>query len=251
MKRKLVNFANQWLAPFGIEIIRKDNSVNLMPTWEDRLRHAQSIGFSPKQMIDAGAFRGFWTKSTSKIFPGSQIVTIEPNPHIETELRKTMSDITPHPIIVQRGVGETPGQFQFNIWGDPKTATSASMQSHIQGEASIQVDIQVDTLDNIAKEYNIEPDLVKLDLQGSELKALKGATSLLQKVEMFMVEFGCLEAYLDRATPRDILNIFFDNDYCLYDIVDLHYRPYDGALTGGDFIFIKNSSPLRAYKNWS
>ncbi|HAC62857.1 MAG TPA: hypothetical protein DCF68_04805 [Cyanothece sp. UBA12306] len=251
MKRKLVNLANSFLASFGIEIIRKDNSIKPMPTWEDRISHAQSIGFLAKEIIDAGAFRGLWTRSVSHIFPGSQIITIEPNPYIEPELRKTISKITPHPIIVQRGVGETPGQSQFNIWGDPKTATSASMQSHIQGEASIEVNIQVDTLDNIAKEYNTQPDLVKLDLQGSELKALKGATSLLEKVEMFMVEFSCLDAYIDRATPREILDIFFDNDYCLYDLVDLHYRPYDGALTGGDFIFIKNSSPLRAYKNWN
>ena len=129
MKRKLVNVVNQCLFPFGVEIIKKNNSVNPMPKWEDRLRQAQSIGFNPQQIIDAGAFRGFWTKSVSNIFPGSQIVTIEPNPHIETELKKTLSNIMPHPIIVQRGVGETPGQSQFNIWGDPKTATSASMQS--------------------------------------------------------------------------------------------------------------------------
>ncbi|WP_107671263.1 FkbM family methyltransferase [Cyanothece sp. BG0011] len=251
MKRKLANVVNQWLVPFGVEIIKKNNSVNLMPTWENRLSHAQSIGFAPKQIIDAGAFKGFWTKSAFKIFPGSQIVTIEPNPHIEAELKKNLSNIMPHPIIIQRGVGETPGESQFNIWGDPKTAMSASLQSHVQGEAKIKVNIKVDTLDNIAKEYNIQPDLVKLDLQGSELKALKGATSLLQTVEMFMIEFGCLDAYLNRATPRDIMDVFFDNDYCLYDIVDLHYRPYDGALTGGDFIFVKNSSPLRAYKNWN
>ena len=42
----------------------------------------------------------------------------------------------------------------------------------------------------------------------------------------------------------------FDHDYCLYDLVDLHYRPYDRALTGGDYIFVKNSSALRAYKGW-
>ena len=42
----------------------------------------------------------------------------------------------------------------------------------------------------------------------------------------------------------------YDHDYCLYDIIDLHDRPYDGALTGGDFFFVKNSSPLRRYKAW-
>jgi FkbM family methyltransferase len=247
MKKKLVNFANALVAPFGIEIVRKGDAI---PTWKNRIRHAQSIGFAPKEIFDAGAFRGFWTKSVSEIFPGSQIVTIEPNPHIQEELRETISSLTPHPIIVQRAVGEIPGQCTFNIWGDSKAASSASMQSHIKDKPTIELDVQVDTLDNIAQEYSIQPDLVKLDLQGSELRALKGATSMLQKVEMFMIEFGCLEAYVDRATPRDLLDIFFDNDYCLYDIVDLRYRQYDGALTGGDFIFVKNSSPLRAYKAW-
>ncbi len=248
MKKKLVNFANAVVAPLGIEIVRKSDA---MPTWKNRIRHAKSIGFAAKEIIDAGAFRGFWTKSVSEIFPDSQIVTIEPNPDIQEELRENISSITPHPIIVERAVGETPGKCTFNIWGDSKVASDASMQSHIKGKPTIELDVQVDTLDNIAKEYAIQPDLVKLDLQGSELKALKGATSMLQKVEMFMVEFGCLEAYVERATSRDLLDIFFDNDYCLYDVVDLRYRQYDGALTGGDFIFIKNSSSLRAYKAWS
>ena len=94
------------------------------------------------------------------------------------------------------------------------------------------------------------PDLVKLDLQGGELAALDGSTNALKTAELMLIEFGCLDAYIDRTTPRDLLDIMFENDYCLYDIVDCHYRPYDGALTGGDFIFVKNSSALRAYKGW-
>ena len=41
------------------------------------------------------------------------------------------------------------------------------------------------------------------------------------------------------------------SDYCLYDIIDLIYRPYDNALTGGDFIFVKNSSQLKEYKGYA
>jgi hypothetical protein len=40
------------------------------------------------------------------------------------------------------------------------------------------------------------------------------------------------------------------HDYCLYDIIDLISRPYDGALTGGDFIFVKNNSQLKKYKGY-
>ena len=139
---------------------------------------------------------------------------------------------------------------QFNIWGDPLQATSASLQSHVKGGAETKVDVAVDTLDNLLKEQAAQPELVKLDLQGAEFQALLGAEQTLKSAEMFVVEFGCLEAYIDRTTPRQLVDIFYDNNYCLYDVVDCHYRPYDGALTGGDFFFVKNDSPLREHKGW-
>ena len=72
----------------------------------------------------------------------------------------------------------------------------------------------------------------------------------MQCATFMIIEFGCLEAYIGRTTPRDILEIMYENDYCLYDIVDCHYRPYDGALTGGDFFFVKNDGVLKKYKGW-
>jgi len=37
----------------------------------------------------------------------------------------------------------------------------------------------------------------------------------------------------------------------LYDIIDLIYRPYDNALTGGDFFFVKNDSNLKSHKGYN
>ena len=47
------------------------------------------------------------------------------------------------------------------------------------------------------------------------------------------------------------MDIMYDNNFVLYDIVSLINRPYDEALGGGDLFFIKNSSRLRDYKGWS
>jgi FkbM family methyltransferase len=221
-----------------------------MPRWDERVLHAKKLGFTVTSCLDVGAFAGTWTKSIADIFPGCKVIAIEPNPHIQEELKRNLSVITPSPRILQMAVAEKPGQMNFNIWGDPLNATSASLQDHVRGDAENKVTVAVDTLDNIVTKYNVTPELVKLDLQGAELRALNGASTLLKSVEMFLVEFGCLNAYVDRATPRQLLDLFYDNDYCLYDIVECHYRPYDGALTGGDFIFVKNSSQLRSYKNW-
>ena len=94
------------------------------------------------------------------------------------------------------------------------------------------------------------PDLLKLDLQGFELPALKGADQCLKHAELCIVEFGCLDAYKERTTPNDVMNLMYQYDYVLYDIVDLIYRPYDGALVGGDFFFVKSDSRLKEHKDY-
>ena len=78
----------------------------------------------------------------------------------------------------------------------------------------------------------------------------QGAEKILKSVELCIIEFGCLDAYVDRTTSRQLMDIMYDNGFCLYDIVDLRYRPYDGALAGGDFFFIKTSSKLKAHKDY-
>ena len=46
------------------------------------------------------------------------------------------------------------------------------------------------------------------------------------------------------------MDIMYDNSCCLYDVASCSDRPYDGALTGVDFFFVKNSSVLRKHKGW-
>lgn len=247
MKKQLAKVVNQFLRIIGAKIVP---TFNTTAEWEDRIAHAKSIGFLPRQIVDAGAYIGSWSLSIAKIFPDSQIIAIEPNPYIQQKLQKNLSSITPEPIIIQKAVAEKSDTTTFNIWGNPKKATSASLQTHVMGDADNKIDVSVETLDNIAKLYNFRPNLIKLDLQGSEIRALKGASTLLSYTEMFMVEFGCFEAYVGRATPGQLFEVFYKNNFSLYDIVDLHLRPYDGALAGGDFVFVKNNSSLLKYKNW-
>ena len=226
------------------------------PKWEKvscskRMEQVSKIGFSPKAIVDGGAFKGKWTLDMHKIFPEASILAIEPNPEIQETLKQNISSVSPRPIIAQNALAESNGFMKFNIWGDPQKAASASLQDHVNGSNGKHIEVEVTTLDALLKEKQLRPDLVKLDLQGAEIRALHGAKEALTYVEMFIVEFGCLQAYIDRATPNELFEVFYRNDYCLYDIVDLIYRPYDGALTGGDFVFVKNSSSLKRHINFT
>ena len=238
----------------GFDLVRKgsetENRVNSMPSWEERIAHARGLGFSPKVIFDGGAFLGIWAKTAARIFPGAQLVMVEPNPFVQVELANNVSQIQPSPIILNVALGELPGNATLKFWRDTHSDTGASLLNHVSGPAPEVVPVAVDTLDNISQTLAVTPDLVKLDLQGGELAALRGANRVLAQAELMVIEFGCLDAYIGRTTPHDLLQIMYANDYCLYDIIDCHYRPYDGAMTGGDFIFVKNSSILRRYKGW-
>jgi FkbM family methyltransferase len=221
------------------------------PLCKDRIKNLKNIGFKPMCIFDCGASVGYWSCETSKTFPGVQLMAIEPNELVVAKTKELLSKIKPMPIIEQCAIGAKDGTAFLNVWDNEETKMSgSSLKDHVQGDPQKKMEVVINRLDTLASKYDLQPDLIKLDLQGYELEALKGASELLKTTEVFIIEFGCLPAYVDRATPNDLLNIMYENDYCLYDIVDLIYRPYDNALTGGDFFFVKNSSNLKCYKGY-
>lgn len=253
MKSVLKKFINGPLGLFDLEIKKKHQGkvrIYNLPTCIERLEHAKKLGFSPNIIFDGGAFKGLWSVAVNKLFPKAQIVLMEPNTYVSNTIKSNTEKFNPPAILEIIAIGEAEGESTFNIWADVDNDVGASLLDHVQGKAENIIKVKINTLDNICEKLNLKPDLIKLDLQGGELMALRGGSKVLKDTEFFIIEFGCLEAYKDRATPRDILDIMYENDYCLYDIVDQLYRPYDGALTGGDFFFVKNWSKLREYKGW-
>lgn len=226
--------------------------AKIMPECMDRLENMKNCGFDPKVIFDCGASVGYWSWEAGKLFPGCQFVAIEPNDMIIPKTKELLNKMKVKPIIEQCAIGSEDGIAHLNVWDNPETSMGgSSLKSHVQGEAKNKLEVKLKKLDSISTKHNVKPDLIKLDLQGYELEALKGATELLKTTEAFIIEFGCLEAYQNRATPFDLFEIMYANDYCLYDIIDLIYRPYDKALTGGDFFFVKNNSPLKAHKGYN
>ncbi|MFC1694684.1 FkbM family methyltransferase [Pseudomonadota bacterium] len=199
------SIAKRWLETFvshyGYELVKagdasSGNFQHSMPTCEERLRRARSLGFSPKYVVDGGAYIGHWTTMVASLFPEAEFLVIEPNPHISLELSENLETLECHTIIVEKALAQEPGKLLFNIWGDPGKATSASLQDHVKGKADNATDVDVDSLDNIISQFSMQPDLVKLDLQGAELSALAGAEEALKHAEMFIVEFVVLKPIL-------------------------------------------------------
>lgn len=257
---------NKIFNKFGYEIRNKkyienliknsDQNFKISPTCIERLEHARNIGFLPKVIYDCGAFIGKWAKEANELFPESKIILIEPNNELLDHINDNVKSFRPLVNVIQAAVGENHGSAILNVWensqhGNKTTALAgSSLLGHVQGEASKKIEVEIKTIDQIVDDTGLKPDLIKLDLQGGEKSALIGAEKILEYTEMVIVEFGVLEAYKSRTTSKDLFDILDPYGFVLYDIVDLRYRPYDGALVGGDFFFIKKDSRLKSHKDY-
>jgi FkbM family methyltransferase len=90
--------------------------------------------------------------------------------------------------------------------------------SHINLKNNLKQTVKIKRLDNIFFSLNLNKiDLIKLDIEGNEFKALEGIGKYLNKVKIIQFEFG--QANVDSRTYfRDYYEFFIKNDFLIYRI---------------------------------
>jgi FkbM family methyltransferase len=239
----LLSSFNIPLRPLGVQLVRNRQAE---ATFDRRIRQLARTGFSPSAALDGGAFSGEWSIEVCGVFPNCRSIVVEPNPDMMKVARGKLAGIQPRPHFAEVALGPETGSARLNLWSGSSGA-AASVLEHVSGPPSRTVDVPVRRMDDLVAEVGVMPDLIKLDLQGFEVPALQGAQRCLQHAEVVILEVGCLGAYVGRSSPREVMDLMYDAGFLLHDIADLGYRPYDGALTGADFVFAKGSSQLRSY----
>jgi FkbM family methyltransferase len=145
-------------------------------------------GFEPRCIIDVGANRGIWTRAALKFFPRAKFVMVEP----QAELRQYSSDLLKAEGQVKwitAGVGDRTGVLPFHISQRDDSCSFVEGWSAPALEGQTTVDVEVTTLNELARLHCAEgADIVKIDAEGLDLKVLAGASELLGKTDVFLVE---------------------------------------------------------------
>jgi FkbM family methyltransferase len=131
-------------------------------------------------VIDVGAHVGIYSLlASAKVGLNGKVVAIEPSPANARLLRQHLSFNQSRNVeVIEAAVADKPGQITFNyrpIATDPASFAN-SMAYDISGESA---NVQVRTLDDICS--NISPAVIKIDVEGAELLALRGAKEILVK----------------------------------------------------------------------
>lgn len=203
-----------------------------------RLENLKRAGFSPRGIIDGGAYQGEWTQSTWKVWQ-SPALLIEPQAS-EQPLLRNLARSVPGSEAIECALGDTDGSIHFL-----NEATNSRIAE--PGEGTV-VDLR--RLDGLlAERPQFHPDFVKLDLQGNELVALEGAGDHILRFEVMLLEISVI-----RIGPvpvfREVEQYMAGKGFTFYDVVPQYYRPRDGALWQMDAFYVRNDSKLLESTSW-
>jgi FkbM family methyltransferase len=237
------------------------NPINILPrkwkealrlragaiTLEHRLNNLRRAGFRPGKVIDAGAFRGEWTRSVFEVFPESRALLIEPQGECQPVLQ-TMAGADPRVTVRQTLLGAAAGEMRFLVEGSNSRVLTGDWTP---GPGALVETYPVSTLHDVAREEGFaDAQFIKLDLQGHELDALDGAGDLFGHCEVFLVEVSWLRIG-EVPLMHEVVGVFVDKGYQPYDILGHNYRRRDRALWQTDIMFVRGDSPLIGSREWA
>ena len=180
------------------------------------LRHL--IVNSPKRIIDIGANVGDFSKSLHSVFPDCQFCLVEANENCEPSLKALpfSYDIS--------ALGAEESEADFYIENANPLATGASLKrentAYYNEGLYHTKKVKIHTLDS--KEYftGEKIDLLKLDVQGSELDILKGGRKTLQRTDMVLMECSNVPYNLGAQLIDEYYDCMEQHGFRVLEIVD-------------------------------
>jgi FkbM family methyltransferase len=200
-------------------------------------------------VIDVGANRGQFALYSRRRFPDAEVYCLEPLAGARSTLTRLFAqDERVH--VIAAAAGSKAGTSSINVSKADDSSSllaPATLQSQrFPGTEMVGVEeIGVRTLDDLFGRRELAgPVLLKLDVQGFELEALRGATGLLERVDTVLCECSFVAFYKGQPLFDDI------SDY----LRAAGFRLTAGAISSqqaghweqGDFVFEKATEAAAA-----
>ncbi len=148
-------------------------------------------------LIEGGAHVGLVTFQVLRLVPSAQVHAFEPHPDRSEQFDRNTA------------LNRAEGQVRLNRTGLSEHAGSLGFDPHAHKITAAEQTVPVIALDDYLAEQNIEMvDVMKLDVEGHELEALRGARKALAEKRIKAITLEAMEAHGDTAGPRELLEEF-------------------------------------------
>lgn len=189
-------------------------------------------------VLDVGASRGQFALFSIENFPEAEIVSFEPQPGPASDLRDLLGDrIT----VVESALGPEAGKAEMNISGRDDSSSLLAIGERQQQEfpgtgTDHTIEVPISTLDAETSKPLARPVLLKMDVQGFELDALRGGPETLEEVDVALIECSFVELYEGQALAGEVVNFMTGAGFHLDGVYEVAYSA-DGSAIQGDFLF--------------
>lgn len=213
----------------------------------------QGRSFAPKHIMDVGANHGKWTRVALRYFPDAYYTLVEPQDHLRAhvaDLLRRNSKIR----WVGAGASDTSGSLPFTMFSrDDRSSFTPTLEA-AKANGKRQVEVPVATLNEIVRTGDVPPpEMVKIDAEGFDLRVFAGASELVGKTDIFLLEAAICGDLMTRTTSSGkvfenslgkVIETMADAGYRVLDITDLNRSPKHEALWLCEVAFLRNASSL-------
>jgi len=194
-----------------------------------------------RTVVDIGANRGQFALVARRCFPQAYITSFEPLPEPAAVFRRVFARDNAT-VLHEAAIGPAPEHGTMHVSAQDDSSSLLPISS-LQGEIFpgtdeiATVNVRVAPLDTFLAEDNIcDPALLKLDVQGFELSALRGCEPLLPSFDAVYCECSFVELYSGQKMAADVIDWLSAKGFRIKGI----YNPsYDnvGKSVQADFLF--------------
>jgi FkbM family methyltransferase len=213
----------------------------------DQFSAHDKLGIDPHVIVDVGANKGITVDSYLEEYADARVIAVEPLPHLAQELSHRYST-RENVLVVNAAIDETCGtRVLHNTVVDGNSSffeVSAQQRSCLGHDDKTRVkenlEVPTTTLDRLAADCRLDRiDILKLDVQGAELLALKGAEALLseRRIRAIYCEVLFAPIYEGQCQFHEIAELVERHGYWLYDLFGPNHQ-LDGSITHSNALFL-------------
>jgi len=236
-------FIQAGLGAFGLRLTRNTKSG-----FDLLFSLLKARGFAPKHIVDIGANHGFWTRSALNYFPESYYTMIDPQDWLKIDVQDLLARGDGKIRWIGAGVSDKPGTLPFTIANRDDSCTFVITSKAAESAGMRQIEVPVVTLNEIVRTSTAPfPEMVKIDAEGLDLRVIAGASELLGRTDIFVLEAAiCARVQNLENTLENVVTSMSHAGYHVIDITEINRSPKHGVAWLCDLAFLRKESRLLA-----
>ncbi|MEM1329533.1 MAG: FkbM family methyltransferase [Planctomycetota bacterium] len=196
-----------------------------------------------RHVLDCGANLGLVSVEYRRVFPDATIHAFEPVPETHAKLTSRLGG-DDRARLVQAAITDRVGTAEITLGSAHYADSIARRPEHEGGRRGTRVEIPTTTIDRYCAQESIHRvGVLKLDVEGVELEAIRGAERILgeDRVDLIFCELNFSPRHAGAARGSAVIEALWEHGFRLFDLC-LFERPDPAQGLGWcDGIFVPES----------